>query len=112
MTYRIHESNKIDQQRCGGTMFLEVVDESDPGVAFCVIMDALRLARDARAAYGRRRVSLLCNIWAIGYDQYNAAFKSPQFTRLDFDPKRLFDPLRRHRRTFGPRLSEAPRWAN
>ena len=32
--------------------------------------------------------------------------------RLDFDPKRLFDPFRTHRRAFGPRLSEAPRWAN
>ena len=48
MTNRIRESNKIDQKRCGGTMFLEVVDESDPDVAFCVITDALRLARDAQ----------------------------------------------------------------
>ena len=29
-------------------MFPEVVDESDPDVAFCVITDALRLARDAQ----------------------------------------------------------------
>ena len=29
-------------------MFLEVVDESDPDVAFCVITDALRVARDAQ----------------------------------------------------------------
>jgi hypothetical protein len=48
MTYHIRESNKIDQQRCGGTMLLEVVDESDPDVAFCVITNVLRLARDAQ----------------------------------------------------------------
>ena len=60
-------------------MFLEVVDESDPDVAFCVITDALRLARDAQPTGEDALVFARCNIWGIGDDQYNAAFKSPQF---------------------------------
>ena len=47
MTYRIRGS-MTDQQRRGVTMFFEVMDETDPDVAFCVVKDAFRWAREAQ----------------------------------------------------------------
>jgi hypothetical protein len=74
MTYRIRGS-KTDQQRRGVTMFFEVMDETDPDVAFCVVKDAFRWAREAQPT-GEDAFLSYRNSWGLGYDQYNAAFAS------------------------------------
>lgn len=85
MTYRIRGS-KTDQHRRGVTMYFEVMDESDPSVAFCVVRDALRWAQVARPT-GEDAFLSYRNEWGLGYDQYNAAFKLTAL-RMDLPPER------------------------
>lgn len=86
MTYRIRGS-KTDQHRRGVTMFFETMDEADPNVAFCVVRDAFRWAKEARPTKEDAFLSYR-NTWGLGYEQYNAAFKLTA-VRMDFPPDRF-----------------------
>jgi len=86
MTYRIRGS-KTDQHRRGVTMFFETMDEADPNVAFCVVRDAFRWAKEAQPT-GEDAFLSYRNTWGLGYDQYNAAFKLTA-VRMDFPPDRF-----------------------
>lgn len=86
MTFRIRGS-KTDQHRRGVTMFFEVMDENDPTVAFCVVRDAFRWAKDARPTGDDAFLSYR-NSWGLGYDHYNAAFKLTAI-RMDLPPLRF-----------------------
>ena len=55
-------------------MFFEIMDESNPDVAFCVVRDAFRWAQEARPR-GEDAFLSYHNSWGLGYDQYNRAFK-------------------------------------
>jgi len=86
MTYRIRGS-KTDQRRRGVSMFFEIMDESNPDVAFCVVRDAFRWAQEARPI-GEDAFLSYHNSWGLGYDQYNRAFKVTAI-HMDLPPERF-----------------------
>ena len=71
MTFRIRGS-KTDQQRLGVTLYFEVMDETSPHIAFCVVRDAFRWAQFARPR-GRDAFISFRNRWGLEYEEYNAA---------------------------------------
>ncbi len=85
MTFRIRGS-KTDQQRLGVTLYFEVMDETSPHIAFCVVRDAFRWAQFARPR-GRDAFISFRNQWGLEYEEYNAAIKLTA-TRMDFQPER------------------------
>ena len=85
MTFTIRGS-KTDQLRKGVTMFFEVMDESSPAVAFCVVKDAFRWAQLAQPR-GSDAFLSYHNQWVITYEEYNQAIKVTA-ERMGLDPRR------------------------